>query len=257
LLCKSQPWDLTVLHILARFTIRTKVVAAFGFVLCCAIGLGVFAASRVALLTHTAALIGTDVVASNAVSDAQAAGERLLSLGFALHAAQTGAERDSLTPEIERTARSVVEKWTKYAADGIDPGEDQRFADAVLPAWKRYEGTMRKVIELDKAGSHQEAGSLLIGDGQKTAGEFRQAISASLGFQTRQGTNAVDEAANIGISARNMIIAVLLYHGDRLHRDRLADGPEHLTADQHDDERDAMPGAEGSFDRYSRGRARR
>ena len=50
-----------MLHFLSRKIIRTKVVAAFALILCCTIGLGVFAATRVAMLTDIAALIGTDV----------------------------------------------------------------------------------------------------------------------------------------------------------------------------------------------------
>jgi methyl-accepting chemotaxis protein len=198
-----------VLNFFARYTIRAKVIAAFGLILCCTIGLGVFAVSRVAMLIETAALIGTDVVASNALNGAELSGERLLSLGFALRSAQTDAERARLAQEIEQTARSTKEKWAKYAADGVDPGQEQRLATAVEGALARFDATMRKVVELDKAGSHEQAGALLTGDGQKAAEEFRQAISSSLAFQNQQGTDAVSEAADGGGFAKVMIIAVL------------------------------------------------
>ena len=55
----------------------------------------------------------------------------------------------------------------------------------------------------------KEADALLLGDCQKAAGDFHQAISDSIAFQGQQGTDAVKDAADTGLFARTMIIVVL------------------------------------------------
>ena len=126
-----------------------------------------------------------------------------------MHFADTPAERNSVSQDIDRTARMVSEKWTKYLADGVDPGEERRLADATGAAWKRYDATLRRYVELENAGSEKEADALLLGDCQKAAGDFHQAISDSIAFQGQQGTDAVKDAADTGLFARTMIIVVL------------------------------------------------
>ena len=192
-----------------RFTIGAKLVGGFAFIFLCTIGLGIFSITRVTLLADTAALIGSNVVASNAISAVALDGEKLLALGFARHGSLAVADRNARSRDFEATASDLAVKWAKYVNDGVDPGDEQKLADTVQEAWHRYAADLQKVVELDKAGEHDDAYAMLLGEVGITATEFRDAIGASMAFQNQQGIEAVSITGRVGTAAETLIIAVL------------------------------------------------
>ncbi len=197
-------------RIVHRVSLRSKLIAAFTLMLMCTVGLGLLSASRVSLLNTTAALVGTDLDAAGALGAASRDGQKLLSLGFARHAAPSNAGKATISQQIKDATVDLDRRWTAYLTTGVDQGQEQRLADAVQKTWKTYRDDLQEAADMDQAGSSDMAEAFLTTDTNRAATALGKAVDASIAYQNSQGSEAVHAAARLGSTTRTMILAILV-----------------------------------------------
>lgn len=196
--------------IFRKLTIRSKLVAAFVILLASTVALGLFSAARVSHLNEKAAFVGADLEASNALGRAALDGERLLSLGFARHAAPSNAEKATVATDIQSTTDDLNRHWTQFTAGGIAAGEEEALVAAEQKASATYRDDLHQAADMDQSGANDMAEAFLTTDTAMAARNFDKTIDAIAAFQGRQGTAAVTAAAHLGRSTGRMILSILL-----------------------------------------------
>ena len=199
-----------MLMLLRRPMLRSKLIAAFVMMLTGTVALGLFSLSRVQHLNGKAAFVGRDLAASNALGRAALDGERLLSLGFARHAAPSNAEKATVAADFEATTADLERSWTRFLSSGIAAGQEQGLVAAERAAWDAFRHDLGEAADMDEAGSTDMAEAFLTTDTNAACSRFGKAIDAIVTFQERQGVAAVDTAARLGRSTARMILSVLL-----------------------------------------------
>ena len=192
-----------------KLTIRSKLAAAFVMMLASTSGLGLFSATRVSYLNEKAAFVGADLETSNALGRAALDGERLLSLGFARHAAPSNAEKATVAAEIERTTDDLDRRWALFTAGGIAAGEEKRLVAAEQKAAGIYKDDLHQAADMDQSGANDMAEAFLTTDTATAAKDFDKTIDAIAAFQSQRGNSAVTAAAPLGRSTGRMILSIL------------------------------------------------
>ncbi len=197
-------------HLLAKLSIRSKIIAGFAAVLLCTVGLGLFASQRLDALNANAQDIKDDYLPSTRILGHMAqVSERLRSNRAALLLATTDAQRAQYNATINEQAELYAREREAYQPL-ISPGDERRLTSAFDAAWQHYLEVGKTTADLATLGKRDEAIALFMGDGVKAMAEYRSALQADIEVNVRQGSQAADEGAALGASAHRWILAGLV-----------------------------------------------
>ena len=200
-------------HLLAKLSIRSKIIAGFAAVLLCTIGLGLFATQRLDAVNANAQNIKDDYLPGTRILGHMAqVSERLRSNRAALLLATTDAQRAQYNTTINEQAQLYAQEREAYQPL-ISPGDEQRLTSAFDAAWKHYLEVGKTTADLATQGKRDEAIALFMGDGVKAMAEYRSALQADIELNVRQGAQAADEGVALGASAHRWILAGLVLAG--------------------------------------------
>jgi methyl-accepting chemotaxis protein len=185
--------------------IRFKVILAFAVLLCCTIGLGVFALQRLDGVNRAAADIR-----DNALPATRVLGElayhtmrfRQLEATYALapDAAAKAQEVASMHAVGARAAKSL-EAFDPLVA----PGEGRRLAEQMMQLWPAYVAQDGKFLAADAVA----AVDLYRGEMRTGFNKFQDALQAEIALNMSQATQAGDHGTALGGSAHTWIAIVL------------------------------------------------
>ena len=197
------------MSLLAKLSIRSKIIAGFAAVLICTIVLGLFATQRLDAVNANAQDIKDDYLPSTRVLGHMAqVSERLRSNRGSLLLSTTDAQRAQYSASLNEQAQLYAREREAYQPL-ISPGEEQRLAGAFDAAWQRYLEVGKTTTGLMTAGKRDEAIAMFMGDGAKAMAEYRAALQTDIELNVRQGSRAADEGTALGASAHRWILAGL------------------------------------------------
>jgi methyl-accepting chemotaxis protein len=196
-------------HLFARISIRGKVITAFAAILCCTVGLGLFATQRLAAVNAAAADLGDNwLIATRALGTVDAANERARALEVLGHFARTEQEKQERAKQAAEARDLLARGWADYEPT-ITPGAEVVLAKAVKDAWQALQLVENKYSALERAGDRDKAELVLLDDLKTATTALRDAIGANLAFQIREGKKAAVAAEALGNSATIWIVIVL------------------------------------------------
>ena len=196
-------------NLAARISIRWKVVAAFAAVLCCTVGLGLFAVQRLAAVNAAAADIRDNWLESvRTLGIIASAAERARSQDALAHIATAEADKAEFARRAADARAELARGWTAYEPT-ITPGEEQGLAKTIKDDMQAMQDAQGKYLALERAGEHENAGKFLVEDLTIASRTLRDAIQADFSFNARGGKQAADAAEALGNSAMTWIFIVL------------------------------------------------
>ncbi|MBO1077794.1 methyl-accepting chemotaxis protein [Roseomonas haemaphysalidis] len=198
-----------------RFTIRSKILSAFAFVLCCALALGGFALDRLGAVGAAGADMRDNWLPSTRyLGQFAASTERLLashrSVAMTPDAARQddrmGAGRAALAE-----ARQALDRYRPL----IDAGEETRLAAIMMAAWSRLEQADRDLAAATARRDATQLAALLDGPLQQAGQATRAAVAELANFNMVGGVAAANRGAALEAAAYRwvtaaMVLAVLL-----------------------------------------------
>jgi len=195
---------------LQNLKIRTKVTAAFAFVLLVAVGLGAFSLQRLGIVNDRAA-----DVRNNWLPATRALGEiSFHTMRFRqIEAAHILAETPEAMAKEEATLGQIIKDaqktWNDYEKT-VTTGDERALADRIRAGWTAYMTLDKKLIELSRSGSKKDANALYTGDMRKAYNEnFREILVQDVDLNVRGANAAADAGELTYVSARYWIIGVL------------------------------------------------
>ncbi len=191
--------------------IRTKVTAAFGFVLLVSVLLGLFALQRLSAVNAAAADMRDNwLPATRALGDFTAATTRYRMRQANLMLSDTAEQRDDDAKTLERFKTDAQKAWDFYETT-VTPGEERKLADQIKAGWADYLTKNQKLVTLALSGDIKGASRYFNDDLRKA---FVDEISTPLGkdidLNTRSGKAAADEGEQIYLSAFYWIVGALV-----------------------------------------------
>ncbi|MBS0471563.1 MAG: MCP four helix bundle domain-containing protein, partial [Proteobacteria bacterium] len=197
------------MNALNNYSIRAKVVAAFGVLLAVTVLLGVFAIQRLSLVNE-----GGQTVASNYLVASNALG--VFSQRVMRYRQIQAVHILAATPEAkaheEKTLGELVQQINGALAQyepTVDAGEERRLADDMEAAWNAYAATNDKFVEMSRAGDAAGATAYYTGTLRDLSHDFQAKLQRVLDYQLTSGKAQVaDMDATYG-SAWNWIVIAL------------------------------------------------
>ena len=197
-------------HLFVRSGIRGRIILAFALVLCCTVGLGVFAVQRLGAVNAAAADIRENWLPTTRVlGRVTQLSERVRAYQGLVFLADNAAERQARD---ERTAKAVaeLEAALKDYEPLISPGEELRLADAIKRSWSAYSALSVQLAQLTARDDTRERALALYKDPMQAAMiAFRDALEADIALNVREGQAAANQGQALGESARVWVLAVL------------------------------------------------
>ena len=195
--------------LLARFSIRSKVVAAFAVLLCCVSGLYLIALRDLHAVKAAAADVRDNQLPSVLLlSDMAAETEqfRLLEANLALtaDAAVRATDIAAMTAAREQAIQSF-RAYYKLAGSGLE----QQMADATLDRWQAYLALHDRIIAGMQRGDAAGLASLYLGEMRAAFNNFRAALQPLIRFNIRESREGADLGAAVAESAFGSIIALI------------------------------------------------
>ncbi|CAH2602859.1 HAMP domain-containing protein [Rhodovastum atsumiense] len=213
--------------ILDRFSIRSKVIAAFAAVVLCAGVQGWFALHGLASVSEVSAQLGSDgLPSSQAIGKVAQLAETFRSYQKQELMTDTDAERRARAEETLKVRGSLVDMLRGYVVLGKS-GERARLAAALDAAWNEYAAQSGRFAAL---ADPKEARTFLLRDMNPAARALRAAVDAALTFEVENGRRATAEvqATESSVSLGILValgVTVLLCLGVGLVIDRDIAGP--------------------------------
>lgn len=135
-------------HLLNRAGIRGRIVTAFALVLCCTVGLGVFAVHRLAAVNASAAdMRETWLPSARALGRVAQLTERVRPYQGLFFLAESNEERQARNVKTAKAVADLHAALREYEPL-IIPGEEQRLAEALMQAWSAYGALSAQLAEL-------------------------------------------------------------------------------------------------------------
>jgi methyl-accepting chemotaxis protein len=197
-----------------NFSIRTKVLSAFGAVFIATLGLGLFGLGQTATVNNaaldvrdnwlpSAVLIGK---LSTAVESFRAREARTIISGLTGDTAQ--AAKDAVV--LAQTKATLVQCRHDYQPL-ITPGsEDERLMQLFDAAWSKVQQTSAQIEDLLGKGDTQTAISVYGGPDRDAFDQMRATVLKDLAFNESQGRKAADHGAAAYASADTLTIVALV-----------------------------------------------
>ena len=192
------------------FTIRAKVMLAFGAVLAATACLGLFAVERLGAVNEAAAEIRDIWLPST---------ERVARIQIAAQEFRVREARHIMaSTDVEKTAiegemKAMSDKVQKLRADYepmVTAGEERGLMDGFDSAWKHYLEIHQEVQMVARRDEDETASALYNGKSQEAFSAAIKNLDADLDLDVREGRKAADSGAVIFRSARRLIVGALL-----------------------------------------------
>ena len=180
-----------------RFSIRTKVLTAFGLVLLAMVGLGLLSMNRMGALNDAAAEIRDDYLPSTRVLGLirfDMMRFRQIEATHMLVAAPDAKAREAATMATLKT--ELVDLHRQYDPL-ITPGKERALADGVQRGWDAYLALDAKYIELSNKGDQAAGTASYIGDMRSTFNQAADQLAEDIKLNTELGTAAANQGAAI------------------------------------------------------------
>lgn len=194
---------------LRNWSIRAKTIVAFALVLCCTVGLGLFAVDRLQSVNAAAADLRDHWLPSTrTLGNMGRAAERLRAGQGTWLLSTTKESKEQAAAAQQKALQLYKEAWSSYE-QMITPPSETPLAEAVKSGWAQYAQATEELNAMIRAGEKDEAAELFSGTMFATMGVFRKALDANLDFQQKASTKAADDGATVGNSAQTWILVVL------------------------------------------------
>ncbi|MDB5359354.1 MAG: putative methyl-accepting chemotaxis protein [Rhodospirillales bacterium] len=194
---------------LNSFSIRLKVLAAFGCVLVVVIGLGVIADGGMGDINGAAAEVRDHwLPATRLLGKIAQASERSRALTASLVISETDEARAVEQGRLQTAfdeGRDTLRAYEKI----VTPGQERVLADDVVRTWKAYLAINDRAATLLKQHDGKAVTALFQGEARDRFGEFRAALQADIDFNVKSGIAAADHGAQVFDASRSMIIVTL------------------------------------------------
>ncbi|MBL6854616.1 MAG: MCP four helix bundle domain-containing protein [Alphaproteobacteria bacterium] len=192
-----------------NFTIRTKVIAAFAFVLLVTAVLGVFAVTRLSKVDDGAEDVTSNwLVATRALGDFSTAAVRFrqveASVALAPNEEAMQHEDEHLTQDVLPEVKAALAQYEPT----ITPGEERERYTLVMAKWNAYFAMTDDYMNLARS-DRAKAGALYIGAMKMTFNDFQGELKALIKFQL-DGANAERDSIRATYSLAWDMIAGLL-----------------------------------------------
>ncbi|MBV8650815.1 MAG: MCP four helix bundle domain-containing protein [Alphaproteobacteria bacterium] len=192
------------------FSIRAKVMTAFGAVLVVTVCLGLFAVQRLGEVNDAAADIRDNWLPSTAVIGRLEITAQQFRVREVRHIlASSEADFKSLEDEMRTMSEKLQKLRTEYEPI-ISPGEERGLADEFDRDWKNFMEIHAQVQDLARKNEDQKALELFKGKSQDAFAAAIKALESDLDLNVSNGKKAADTGAAIFVTARWMIIGALI-----------------------------------------------
>lgn len=188
--------------------IRTKLVLAFGIILLCAIGLGAFCISRIALLDTDGGLLEDNSQGNMGLSHIARDGEIMARLAAQTTSAKDAAALAQITSTAIKVQKEYATAWNGYGP-GMDPGDETRFGTGFNNAWTRINKTFGLIMQARQAGDANAEAALVDGDLNSEISDFDQFMTSDLGYQSAQTVTYGDAQNMASASSIRIVYGVL------------------------------------------------
>jgi methyl-accepting chemotaxis protein len=180
-----------------RYSIRTKVLAAFGIVLLATIGLGLLSISRMGALNDAAAEIRDDYLPSTRLLGLIRFDMMRFRQIEATHMLVGGAEAKAREAATLATLKAELDGLFRQYEPLVAPGTERRLADAVERGWAAYLAIDEKLLDLSNKTDQAAGSSLYTGEMRSTFNQAADQLAADIKFNTDNGSAAADRGAAI------------------------------------------------------------
>ena len=192
-----------------NFSIRLKVLGAFGCVLVVVIVLGVIADQGMGNINGAAADVRDHwLPATRMLGKIAQSAERSRALTASIVISESDETRAAEQARLTAALDEVKQTLREYDAS-VRPGRERELADAAIRTWKIYLALNDKADALVKAHDNKAITALFQGEARDRFGDFRTALQADIDFNVQSGVAAADHGSAVFIASRGMIIATL------------------------------------------------
>jgi methyl-accepting chemotaxis protein len=197
------------MSVIDNFSIRLKILVAFGCVLAVVFGLGYIADRGMGDINGAAAEVRDNwLPATRMLGKIAQSSERSRSLAGSIILSEPG---EALTREWGRlaTALGEVETARQEYERAVTPGVERGLADDVARTWKSYVAVSDRQVALARQNDDKAAVALFQGEARDRFVAFRAALQADIDFTVKSGVASADRGAQVFVASRTLIIAAL------------------------------------------------
>ena len=184
-------------------SIRAKLVAAFGIMLCFTVGLGIFSMTRLAIVNANSNNLLGNVQGMQPLSDLARDPNAMAALAAMAEAAPSPIELQQITAAEQALRQRYLSQWKTYLPT-IDPGRETADATGFNTAWGEITATAAQISHPGPSASSLAARPLLLHQLQSEIAVFDNNIDADLALQVAEAvkfaadTNAISSTASFG-----------------------------------------------------------
>jgi methyl-accepting chemotaxis protein len=194
---------------IANVTIRTKLIASFGLILVCVLGLGFFSSGRLSVVNDAAADIRDNWLPSVRLLGAlESSAEQLRgSTSLAVVASRPDDMR-----RYENTITALKSAFEKDYADYlplVTSPEERALAMEIRTRFDAVSALSSKAIDMIHNGKTADAVGLLYGDQQQAMADLRQAMLSDIELNDKGAHVAGDMGRSLGDAARFWIFMAI------------------------------------------------
>lgn len=192
-------------------SIRSKIILSFAGVLCCTIGLGLFAIDRLQAVDDASAVVRSTVLpGARALAAITYTTMRTRTLEVTLIMAN-GPEAKAKEAATFQSNRGAADAAFAAYEPLVGPdGEDRRLYDEMKTEWATYRGLYDRFVALEQGSDQAAASALFLGDMRVVFRRFQDLLHHEVELNTQQGDRATADSAAEGASAHRWILVVLL-----------------------------------------------
>jgi methyl-accepting chemotaxis protein len=195
--------------LLARITIRGKVIVAFAAVLCCAAGLGLFSVQRLDAVNSAAAVVGnTHLVRTRLLGQLSYHTMRFRQLEATAALAPDAAARAQETATMEKVGAQAVQVRRNYESLA-GAGEERQKAVEAGQLWQSYLVLHDTFAALAQGGDVAAPATLYRGEMRTNFNKFQDGLGVLAALNDGEAKQAVESAAALGSSAHIWILGIL------------------------------------------------
>jgi methyl-accepting chemotaxis protein len=198
------------MNFLINWSIRTKVAAAFGFVLAVTILLGFVSLQRMGSVNDAAGDIRDNwLPATRVLGDFAFNAMRYRQIEAVALLAPTDEARAKEATTLKALIEAEAKDWKEYEPT-ITSGEERHLADQIREGWGEYVALSPKLLDIAAKGDQKAATALYTGEMRSTFNaKVMDVLKSDIDLNTRGGIKAANNGAAIYSDARILVVAAL------------------------------------------------
>jgi methyl-accepting chemotaxis protein len=196
-------------RLFSRFSIRSKVIAAFMGLLCCAASVGGVVFQQLSAVNEIAALVRNDYLPSTTALGMLAQNaERYRAVQVRLMSQTTDEQRAQTAKSLADALTAITSARAVYEPL-IDPGRERELATALDSRWKEYLQQSRDYEALTHAGAPDKAMNFYMGSMLQTFSQIRETLDATIGLNAEAGKQASLQGETVGRRAQTLVLGAM------------------------------------------------